>query len=639
MNIFSFSRPLSLKARLGGIGLIAMLLGVVPSTVLLQGYGGELTRIEREASGLPVNEAWREVSRALQLHRQQGAESLSTRPEAAAELAATRQTVSTAVQGLLGALEEAAQTTNAQDARHREAVSALHKQFEAMVGEMAGNRLDLPKLMSAQQSLASQVFAASSDFNAETGLLLDPDPASHHAILAGLKAAPQVEDALSELQAIAKAAAVDDLASVSAALTRYREHANAMQAEMQAAQRAGGAVGQALGALLPQALSQRKLVEDTMQAAARDVNYPLEQLAAGFAGAAKLQADLSKQTLLTLKAELSERSSQATLKRNLLLLALPLVLAWLGWMLMRSVQQLLTPVNQMIAITERIAAGDLSQEIPDAQEDEMGRLLRAMAHMQLRLRQLIEQIHESASHIRLAAQEIADGNHDLATRTETAAAQLQQTSSSVDSLEETVQHSSSAAKRANDLARNTSQVASEGSAVVAQVVQTMGTIHESSRRIADITSLIDGIAFQTNILALNAAVEAARAGEQGRGFAVVASEVRSLAGRSAEAAREIKGLIQSSVERVENGSALASNAGSAMQQILGRVQELSEMMQNMNQQTLVQAGQATQLGQAVRSIDEMTQHNAALVEQSTAATESLRGRANSMELAVQSFKL
>lgn len=634
MNFLPITRPLSLKARLAGIGLIAMLLGVLPSTLLLQGYAKEMSRIEREAAGLPVNEAWRELSQLFQQHRQQAAESLSTRPAAAAELTATRQAAKAATQKLLAALDEA----RAQP-RHREAAQALMQQLEIMGGDIDAARLDLAKLMAAQQALASQLFAASADFNAETGLLLEPDPANHHAILASLKAAPQVEDALSELQAIAKAAAVDDLAQVSAALTRYREHASAMQEQMQAAQRAGGAVGQALGALLPQALSQRKLVEDTMQAAARDVNYPLEQLAAGFAGAAGLQADLSQATLQTLKKELAERSSAAATKRNTLLLTLPMVLACLGWMLLRSIQQLLLPVHQMIAITERIASGDLSQDIPPAQDDELGRLLQAMTHMQLRLRQLIEQIHEGAGHIRLAAQEIADGNQDLATRTETAAAHLQQTSSSVDSLEETVQHSSSAASRASDLASNTSQVASQGSAVVAQVVQTMNSIQESSKRIADITGLIDGIAFQTNILALNAAVEAARAGEQGRGFAVVASEVRSLASRSAEAAREIKVLIQHSVERVESGSQLASDAGSSMHQILGRIGELSRMMQGMNEQSRSQAGQTTQLSQAVRAIDEMTQHNAALVEQSAAAAKSLRSRANSMDAAAQSFKL
>ncbi len=634
MNSFSSTRPLSLKARLGVIGLISLLLGLVPSSVLLQGYAAEMARIEREAAGLPVNEALQALSHQWQAHRQLAAEALSTRPAAAAELAATRQAAKQAAQGLLKAIDEA----NMQP-RHREAVQALHQQFEALAADVDAGRLDVAKLMAAQQSLASRLFAASADFNAETGLLLEPDPANHHAILAALKAAPQVEDALSELQAMAKAAAIDDLALVASALTRYREHASAMQEQMQAAQGAGGAVGAALGALLPQALSQRRLVEDTMQAAARDVNYPLEQLAAGFASAARLQSDLSQATLRTLNQELAERSRSAAMKRNALLLALPLVLACLGWMLLRSIRQLLTPVHQMIAITERIAGGDLSQDIPPSPNDELGRLLQAMAHMQTRLRQLIEQIHEGAGHIRLAAQEIADGNQDLANRTERAAAHLQQTSSSVDSLEETVQHSSSAASRASDLASNTRQVASQGNEVVEQVVQTMNSIQESSKRIADITGLIDGIAFQTNILALNAAVEAARAGEQGRGFAVVASEVRSLASRSAEAAREIKVLIQRSVERVENGSQLACDAGSSMQQILGRVAELTQMMKGMSEQSRCQAGQTTQLSQAVRAIDEMTQHNAALVEQSAAAAEALRSRANHMDAAAQSFKL
>ena len=366
---------------------------------------------------------------------------------------------------------------------------------------------------------------------------------------------------------------------------------------------------------------------------------PLDKLAASFSTAAALQAELSSRVLQSLKTELERRSKATAFKRNTLLVLLPLLLGVLSLVMLRAIRQLLIPVAQMIDVTERIAAGDLSHAVPQGRRDEMGRVLLALAHMQQRLRQLVEQIHAGAGNIRVAAQEIADGNQDLAHRTEQAAAQLQMTSSNVDQLDQVVQQSTRAAGEATALAQSTSGVASEGGAVVAEVVSTMGSIHESSKRIADITGLIDGIAFQTNILALNAAVEAARAGEQGRGFAVVAAEVRLLAGRSAEAAKEIKVLIQRSVEQVESGSLLASKAGEAMEQIVGKVHEVTGVIHSMDEQARTQAGQTTELGRAVRAIDAMTQQNAALVEQSAASAESLRGQAEAMDMTVQAFRL
>ncbi|MEJ6005586.1 methyl-accepting chemotaxis protein [Paucibacter sp. AS339] len=635
MNIFKFSAPLSLRGRLGLIGLIAMLLALLPSGLLIRSYAQELSLVAREAQGLPVNEAWHHVLSSLQAHRQLAAEGLSTRPEARQQWPVARQ----ALKAALTSLEQAWATLPTSSATPADVSQSLAQELERLYADLDAGKLDVAKLLARQQAISAQVFRAIADFNGDAGLLLDTDAANHAAIVAGLQAAPQVEDALSELGSIARAAAVDDVAGVTAALTRYREHSDLMLQQMQAAERAGGALGQTLAPLVQQARAQRKLVDDTMQAAAQDVNYPLEQLAAGFGGAAKLQAELSSQVLAGLKTALNERSEQAEFRRNLLLVLMPLMLAMLGLMLLRAIRQLLEPVAQMVEITERIAVGDLSQPIPQGRQDELGRVLQAMDHMQQRLRRLVEQIHSGAGHIRQAAQEIADGNQDLSQRTETAAAHLQQTSSSVDLLDQAVQHSSRAAAEATALARSASGMASNGGEVVEQVVNTMAAIHESSQRIADITGVIDGIAFQTNILALNAAVEAARAGEQGRGFAVVASEVRALAGRSAEAAKEIKQLIQRSVERVESGSELATNAGSAMRQIVGQVQQVTEVMLGMDGQARAQAGQTRELGRAVRSIDNMTQQNAALVEQSATAAKLLRSQAESMDLSAQAFKL
>ncbi|MCV2367621.1 methyl-accepting chemotaxis protein [Roseateles oligotrophus] len=633
MNSLKPSRQLSIRTLLSIIGMIAMLLGLLPSSLLVQQYTKELDLVERETIGLSLNEKWHEILQSLQTHRSLSVESLSIRPDAAKELADNRQSTRNAIEQLKLLL------VGQLDGRHAEAAKTLAEHLELLGADLDGRKLDVAKLLNRQQALSAEAFRAIAELNGDSGLLFDADEASYFAIMAGLQAAPHVEDALSELASLAKAAAVDDVGNVSAALTRYREHSSSMLQYLQATQRLGGAIGAALGPRVQQALMQRKLVDDTMQAAALDVNYPLDQLARGFANAAQLQAELSSQVLSTLKIELTQRHQAAIFKRNLLLVLIPLLLGFLGLIMLRSIRQLLGPIAQIVDITERIAGGDLSHSIPLGRQDELGRVMVALDHMQARLRGLVTGIQGGASSIRMAAQEIAAGNQNLASRTEEAAAQLQTTSSNVTQLKQTVANSSRSATEATVLARTASDLAGNGGAVVEQVASTVISIHQASKRIADITGMIDGIAFQTNILALNAAVEAARAGEQGRGFAVVAAEVRQLAGRSAEAAKEIKLLIQSSVERVESGSQLAAQAGSSMQQIVGMVVEMTEVIHSMEEQTLAQADQTSDLSQAVLSIDRMTQQNAALVEQSAASTESLRNQAEQMDAAVQAFKL
>jgi methyl-accepting chemotaxis protein len=308
----------------------------------------------------------------------------------------------------------------------------------------------------------------------------------------------------------------------------------------------------------------------------------------------------------------------------------------LSWVITRSIVR---PLQDAMAATARVAAGDLTHEIPSTRGDEVGDLLRSLGAMQQSLRVLVGEVNLSSDGIGTASQEIASGNADLSTRTERTASSLQETASSVEQLTATVRQSADAARMANELATSAAAVANRGGQAVDTVVETMNQINASSRRIADIVGTIDGIAFQTNILALNAAVEAARAGEQGRGFAVVASEVRSLAQRSADAAREIKSLIGASVERVEAGSKQVTDAGSTMKEIVSSVQRVSDMIGEISTAAAEQRHGIEQVHDAVGELDRMTQQNAALVEQSSAAAESLKDQASRLGTLVGTFRL
>jgi methyl-accepting chemotaxis protein len=298
-----------------------------------------------------------------------------------------------------------------------------------------------------------------------------------------------------------------------------------------------------------------------------------------------------------------------------------------------------SPIAHAAQVAQGIAGGDLTQPIRSEGRDEVAQLLGALQRMQDSLRNVVGQVHEASQSIQVASAEVASGNADLSHRTEQSAGSLQQTASSMTQLTGTVRQSADAAGQAKQLAGSAAHVAQRGGAVVAQVVSTMDEINSSSKKIGDIIGTIDGIAFQTNILALNAAVEAARAGEQGRGFAVVASEVRSLAQRSAEAAREIKTLIGASVERVEAGSKLVADAGSTMTEIVASVQRVSDIVGEISAAAAEQSSGIGQVNGAVTQLDQMTQQNAALVEQSAAAAESLKEQAVRLGGLVGTFKL
>ena len=302
-------------------------------------------------------------------------------------------------------------------------------------------------------------------------------------------------------------------------------------------------------------------------------------------------------------------------------------------------REIVQPLVAAVDIANSVASGDLTRQIHGGGRDEVGTLMRALQQMQVNLVRLVDNLRLGSEGIAAASAQIATGNHDLSARTENQASALEQTSASMEQLGNTVRHNADNAQKANQLSHQASLVASQGGAVVEQVVETMKDITQSSRKIADIIGVIDGIAFQTNILALNAAVEAARAGEQGRGFAVVAGEVRSLAGRSAEAAKEIKRLITDSVERVEKGTVLVDQAGATMQEVVASIHKVTALVEDISAASSEQAQGVGQVGAAVGQMDQATQQNAALVEEMAAAASSLRTQAHDLVQVVAVFRV
>jgi len=364
----------------------------------------------------------------------------------------------------------------------------------------------------------------------------------------------------------------------------------------------------------------RPLLASLLTAAKEYISYSAEQ--------AKLNVEASAASYATQRALLIAISAFAVVAA-----------AALGWLITRRLVSSLGAEPTVLSdAAQRVAQGDLSP-LRGADEAPAGSVLASMGAMQGQLVGLIGQVRTSADSIATASAQIAQGNNDLSGRTEEQASALEETAASMEELSSTVKQNADNARQANQLAQGACAVAIKGGDVVGQVVDTMKGINDSSKKIADIISVIDGIAFQTNILALNAAVEAARAGEQGRGFAVVASEVRNLASRSAEAAKEIKSLISASVERVEQGTALVDQAGATMTEVVGSIKRVTDIMGEISAASIEQSAGVAQVGEAVTQMDQATQQNAALVEESAAAAESMKVQAQQLVKAVAVFKL
>jgi methyl-accepting chemotaxis protein len=478
-----------------------------------------------------------------------------------------------------------------------------------------------------------------------SNLALDPEISSYYVLDATLVAAPDLFHAAGRLRGLLTSAAKEGQIKRS----NWLKVEDELQLVSRRTEQVVASIGKAR-ASNAQALS--KLVLDDMLSSSK----ALQQLASTAVDADSVGFDaaeatskgnaLASQALAfieqgsaTLDALLAEREA-ADKRKFVALMSLSVVCVLLAAYLLKCFYMVtrggLEEVrSHLVAMTE----GDLTTSPNPWGRDEAASLMQSLAHMQKSLRTLVSQVRESADMIVNSSSEMAEASGDLSRRTEHTAANLQQSASSMEEISSTVQQTASNARTAADLAGDNAQVAARGGQVIGQVVETMRGIHVSSNKISDIITVIDGIAFQTNILALNAAVEAARAGEQGRGFAVVASEVRALAQRSATAAREIKALIGESVQRVESGTQVVESAGRTIEEIVGNAQRINTLLVEIAQASAEQAKGVGLVGHAVHDLDQDTQQNSALVEQSAASSQGLRQQAMSLVAAVSSFKL
>ncbi|THC44535.1 methyl-accepting chemotaxis protein [Massilia sp. Mn16-1_5] len=406
--------------------------------------------------------------------------------------------------------------------------------------------------------------------------------------------------------------------------------------------------GDAEKALFAKILEQRKAYSASRDGAVKAKADGNEEEAARlleekFTPAAKLYQELLQELVVMQRSSIDStaKAIDATAARastNITLLTAGAVLlgAILSWLLTTGITR---PIRDAVELAETVAAGDLTRTIDATTKDETGALLRALRHMNDSLVKIVSQVRNGTDTIATGSAEISAGNLDLSARTEQQAGALEETAASMEELTTTVRQNADNARQANQLSIAASEVAAQGGAVVGQVITTMGSINESSRKIVDIIGVIDGIAFQTNILALNAAVEAARAGEQGRGFAVVASEVRTLAQRSAAAAKEIKALIGDSVDKVDVGAKLVDQAGATMEQVVSSIRRVTDIMAEITHASQEQTGGIEQVNSAIGQMDQVTQQNAALVEEAAAAAASMQDQAAQLAQVVGVFKL
>ena len=634
---------LSLRWKFAVLGLAAFLMTAAPSAYLIVDAVGNLNVLGREAEGLQPAKAVLEVIRLTQEHRGLSSGVLS----GDAGKQAARQDRQGKVDQAWVRLHEAL-ARHMGDAPLEQTTQGLEREWHVIAEDVSAGRLTAPESARRHTELIARTLLLVEDVADASGLTLDEDLQSYHLIYAALRDLPRLTEKLGQARArgtatiVKKATTPDNTQTLLGMIDAADLHAKDVARDIEKS----GALKEADAAKLKDAFEQaragvaqgRQLVERV----ARGDDLATMDSGAYFdamTGVIKAQFAISEQILQRLDALLADRLAT---QRVTLFSTVSVVLVMMAACV--AIAVVITrvtgrAVNQAVEAAQALAAGDLSRRIDSDQRDEIGQLLRATGGAMEHLKETIARIRDASESVATASSQIAQGNLDLSARTEQQASSLEETASSMEEMSATVSHNAISAQNANRLALQASNDAARSGEVFSQVVSKMAEIKQASARIAEINAVIDGIAFQTNILALNAAVEAARAGEQGRGFAVVAGEVRTLAQRSAQAAKEIKSLINHSTESVEQGYGLANETSAFIERLVAQVRDVSQLMGDIATGSEQQHLGITQVNEAVALLDRSTQQNAALVEEASAAASSLREQAHRLQDTVGQFRL
>lgn len=624
------------------LGVMAVLMVALPLSLYVSDVVGDLRHARSEATGMPPMVAVNAAVQRLQVHRGTAAGMLG----GDATMADRRTAVRDAVHQHLQQAQQALAQADA-PAEQRQQLDQLVQRWKTLEQAVASRSIAGPDSMAQHTQLVVQLLLLNETLMHAYALNTTAQADSQAMIQALLTQAPLLSESLALLRGqgagfLAQGVLPpENRGSLRALHQRAADLQASMGRSLDRAMQLNPDYRQLLDARWSNAqqLSRESLqmaAEQLLKAQTLSLTAPVffDALTRSIEAVNALAVDGTQALTDALRAQ--ERSLRLQLIAMLALTAAGLVLGlWLAVVFVRSITR---PLHEAVALAQAVSQGDLSGEDRIAGTNEVGELLNAQQAMRAHLRPMVAQVRSGANSVALASAEIAQGNLDLSSRTESQASALEETAASMEQLSATVRHNADSAREASLLANSARDVAVQGGEVVGQVVLTMQGIHDSSRKIADIISVIDGIAFQTNILALNAAVEAARAGEQGRGFAVVAAEVRSLAGRSAEAAKQIKQLIDTSVVRVGDGNALVHKAGDTMGDVVAAIQKVSDIVADISSASQQQASGVAQVGEAVQQMDQATQQNAALVEEMAAAANSLNLQGRELVQAVSLFR-
>ncbi|MBI3283783.1 MAG: HAMP domain-containing protein [Burkholderiales bacterium] len=624
------------------LSIVALVLAAIPSSMYMAEAAKNLDAALLERQGLPAMTQILKTVQLTQQHRGLSALVLGGIASAKEKREAKQKEADlayAAMEGIVKGLDnKALQTAWDQAARD----------WASLRDNVAKASISVPQSYQAHSALVPELLVVNDLIGDYFGLSLDPNVDSYQLIQTMYYVQPYLTEELGRMRAkgagllAKKEASQEDKMVVSELVARARDKTRQMDSAFGKAVLANPGLQEKLG---PAMKNAAELAASAMQTATEKI--------------AKAEAmEFSSVEYVRLCTEAIDAQFQlnalATQEMNLILELRIADFYKLRWMMLGSMLLLILPagvfaraiarsvsqpLEQAVAVAQQIAGGDLRMQVQADSNNETGQLLRALQAMRLSLVNIVSDVRSSIENIDNGANDIANGNVDLSARTENQASRLEETASSMEEMSATVRQNADSTRQAQQLVNDATRVAVHGGDIVTEVVQTMGAINDSSRKIFDIIGVIDGIAFQTNILALNAAVEAARAGEQGRGFAVVAAEVRNLAQRSAAAAKEIKVLIGGSVEQVETGNKLAGQAGQAMNEIVASVKRVTDVMAEIVTANEQQSAGIQQIDQAISKMDEMTQQNAALVEQAAAAAEGLREQSQVLMQSVGVFKL